>query len=40
MSGYPNTGSDAAVAVSAANFIQKPFTKEKLLRRVREILDN
>jgi len=39
MSGYPEAGEVAGFACSASNFSQKPFAREKLLRRVREILD-
>lgn len=39
MSGYPNAGDESIDLQSQPNFIQKPFTREKLLRRVREALD-
>ena len=38
ISGYPDLSSEGAV-LETINFIPKPFTKEKLLRKVREILD-
>jgi PAS domain S-box-containing protein len=40
MSGYPDPGDGSIGVPSEPDFIQKPFTKDKLLRRVREILDN
>jgi DNA-binding response OmpR family regulator len=40
ISGYPEAGDDSIGVLSEPNFLQKPFTKEKLLRRVRELLDN
>jgi PAS domain S-box-containing protein len=40
MSGYPDAGDESIAAPSEPHFLQKPFTKEKLLRRIREILDN
>jgi CheY-like chemotaxis protein len=40
MSGYPDAGDESIAAPSEPNFIQKPFTKGKLLRRIRELLDN
>ena len=39
MSGYPDAEDGTSAVLSEANFIQKPFTKEKLLRRIREVLD-
>jgi two-component system, cell cycle sensor histidine kinase and response regulator CckA len=39
MSGYPDTGDAGLNPRSLTNFIQKPFTKERLLRRLREVLD-
>jgi two-component system cell cycle sensor histidine kinase/response regulator CckA len=39
MSGYPNAGDESTTRPSKRNFIQKPFTKEKLLRHIRELLD-
>ena len=40
MSGYPDMGEGSEVLRSQPNFIQKPFTQEELLRRVREVLDS
>jgi PAS domain S-box-containing protein len=40
MSGYPDMGEGSEALRSKPNFIQKPFTEEKLLRRVREVLDS
>jgi two-component system cell cycle sensor histidine kinase/response regulator CckA len=37
MSGYPDAGT---AALSESNFILKPFTKAKLLRRMRDVLDS
>jgi len=39
MSGYPETGESGDTPQVRANFIPKPFTKAKLLSRVRETLD-
>jgi PAS domain S-box-containing protein len=39
ISGYPNAGGESFDLQSQPNFIQKPFTKEGLLRRVRQVLD-
>ena len=39
MSGYPDLGHGSVALRSQGNFIQKPFTKERLLRRLREIMD-
>ena len=40
MSGYPDMGEGSEALRSQPNFIQKPFTQEDLLRRVREVLDS
>ncbi len=40
MSGYPDMGEGSEALRSQPNFIQKPFTQEELLRRVREVLDS
>ena len=40
MSGYPDQGDKSGEAQPGPNLIQKPFTKEKLLRTVREALDS
>ena len=39
MSGYPTDGDLGADLKSLTNFIQKPFTKEQLLRKIRSVLD-
>jgi CheY-like chemotaxis protein len=39
MSGHPDPGNETLAPQMEGNFMQKPFTKEKLLRRVREVLD-
>jgi DNA-binding response OmpR family regulator len=39
MSGYPDLGDKSEAIEIGLNFIPKPFTKETLLRKVREILD-
>ena len=39
MSGYPDPDKLNAAIASDAAFIQKPFTKQKLLRRLREVLE-
>ncbi len=39
MSGYPDAGETASVVQPGITFIAKPFTKEKLLQRVRQVLD-
>src|SRR5262249_1485720 len=39
MSGYPNTIDAGSDLQSLPNFLGKPFTKGRLLRRVREVLD-
>ena len=40
MSGYPDMGEGSEALRSQTNFIEKPFTQEVLLRRVREVLDS
>jgi len=40
MSGYPDAAEGSETLRSQPNFIQKPFTQEGLLRRVREVLDS
>jgi CheY-like chemotaxis protein len=40
MSGYPDMGEGSEALRSQPNFIQKPFTQEELLRRLREVLDS
>jgi len=40
MSGYPDMGEGSEALRSQPNFIQKPFTQDELLRRVREVLDS
>ncbi len=40
MSGYPDMGEGSEALRSQPNFIQKPFTQEELMRRVREVLDS
>ena len=40
MSGYPDMGKGTETLRSQSNFIQKPFTQETLLRRIREVLDS
>ena len=39
MSGYPDMGEGCEALRSQANFIQKPFTQQELLCRVRDVLD-
>jgi len=39
MSGYPSPRQRNAALASDAEFIQKPFTKQKVLRRLREVLE-
>ena len=39
MSGYPEPRQPNSALVSEVDFIQKPFTKQKLLRRLREVLE-
>lgn len=40
MSGYPQTRRPDHVLISDVDLIQKPFTKHKLLRRLREVLES
>jgi CheY-like chemotaxis protein len=40
MSGYPNPVDRGAVLESSHDFLQKPFTRQTLLRRVRGVLDS
>jgi CheY-like chemotaxis protein len=40
MSGYPSPRQGAAILPPDAEFLQKPFTRQKVLRRLREVLDN
>lgn len=40
ISGYPGAGAGVTELQSLSNFIQKPFTKDTLLRRVRMVLDD
>jgi len=40
ISGYPDGSHESVSPASEENFLQKPFTKEKLLRRIREIVDS
>ncbi len=39
MSGYPKSLKPNSVLVSGVSFIQKPFTRQELLRRMREVLE-
>jgi two-component system cell cycle sensor histidine kinase/response regulator CckA len=39
MSGYPDTGETVSVVKAGIAFVAKPFTKEKLLQRVRQVLE-
>jgi DNA-binding NtrC family response regulator len=39
MSGYAGPRQPNSVLASDVNFIQKPFTRQKLLRRLREVLE-
>jgi hypothetical protein len=39
-SGYPDMGEGGEALRSQPNFIQKPFTQDELVRRVREVLDS
>ena len=39
MSGYPDLGNNNEAIETGLKFISKPFTKEKLLRRIRELID-
>jgi PAS domain S-box-containing protein len=40
MSGYPDLSEGSESLRSQPNFIQKPFTREELLRRLRDVLDS
>ena len=40
MSGYPEPRQSDSVVASEVDIIRKPFTKEQLLGRLREVLDN
>jgi CheY-like chemotaxis protein len=40
MSGYPDAGDGSEALRSPSNLIPKPFTRDELLRRVREVLDD